>query len=185
MGERDRNGDPFEQKHKVVYRKKGQRALNARKRKRLFKIDIRKSREAGLNLQEEMFCRYYTSDTEFYGDGFNSCAAAFGFDIYDKREAASCKYKAAGLLRTQKILNRINELLQTVTLNNVHVDKQLGFLITQNSDFKSKLGAIKEYNKLNERVSERIKVDGPAPVTKIEIVSMRDLFGDDPDIFGE
>lgn len=181
---RKHTDDYFDVRPKVVYRKQGEKLLHPRKRKRLFKLDVRKSKDNKLTLQEEMFCRYYSSDTEFFGDGFQSCAAAFNYDIMDKSEALSCKYKAAGLLRSQRILKRINEFLRYVTLNDAHVDKQLGFLITQNADFGNKLGAIKEYNKLQQRITERIKIEeAPRQITKINIVSLRDLLGNDPEIF--
>jgi hypothetical protein len=48
----------------------------------------------------------------------------------------------------------INELLDKA-LNNAHVDKQLGFLITQMVDFSVKLGAIKEYIRLRERIEDK------------------------------
>jgi hypothetical protein len=52
-------------------------------------------------------------------------------------------------LRNVKVSERINELLEQGGLNDHFVDKQLSFLIAQHADFKSKLGAIREYNKFS------------------------------------
>lgn len=52
------------------------------------------------------------------------------------------------------LLAYINELLEVV-LNEAHVDKQLAFLITQNADFGAKLGAIREFNALRKRITQK------------------------------
>ncbi|MDF9749191.1 hypothetical protein M2428_000621 [Arthrobacter sp. ES3-54] len=55
-----------------------------------------------------------------------------------------------------KVAARINQLLDEAGLNDAHVDKQLLFLITQHADFTNKLGAIREYNKLKARITEKV-----------------------------
>ena len=54
------------------------------------------------------------------------------------------------------ILEYIDYLLELRGLNDPFVDKQLELLITQNADFKSKLGAIKEYNVLKSRITNKV-----------------------------
>lgn len=82
---------------------------------------------------------------------------------------------ACRLLLYPHVLNRINELLDERGLNDQNVDKQLLFLITQHKDFQSKLGAIKEYNKLKDRINEKLRLaneDG-SPLT-IKVISYKE-----------
>lgn len=127
---------------------------------------------AALNLKDEMFCRYFASPTEFYGNGVQSYAAAHDLQVnsfnYD-----SIKAMASNLLIRPVILERINQLLDKDGLNDEFVDKQLLFLVTQGVDFRSKLGAIREYNKLKARVADRLVIE--APVTTINVVPAKVL----------
>ncbi|NIT55190.1 MAG: hypothetical protein GWN00_02750 [Aliifodinibius sp.] len=50
----------------------------------------------------------------------------------------------------------INELLE-VALNEAHVDKQLAFLLTQNADLGVKLGAIREFNAVRQRITKKFE----------------------------
>jgi hypothetical protein len=123
-----------------------------------------------LNLQQEMFCQYFTSPTEFYGSGVQSYASAYNFDITNATSYNSAKSAAARLLTNVNVLARINSLLDISGFNDVHVDKQLLLLITQGADFNSKLGAIREYNKLKSRVTEKLDLtSGNMPITTINI----------------
>jgi hypothetical protein len=60
------------------------------------------------------------------------------------------------LLSNAKVCERINELLTDKGLNDQFVDKQLLFVITQHADFGSKVNAIKEYNKLKQRIIDKL-----------------------------
>jgi len=72
---------------------------------------------------------------------------------------------ASRLLTNVKILERINELLEKEGLNIPFVDKQLKFLITQHADFGTKLGAIREYNKIQKRITKKVDVtSGGKPI---------------------
>ena len=68
------------------------------------------------------------------------------------------------LLTDANILKRINKLLDNEVLNDSFVDKQLLLVITQNADMSSKVQAIKEYNKLKQRIEERIKMHSQVEV---------------------
>ena len=110
--------------------------------------------------QQEHFCILYASDKEFLGNGVQSYIEAYnikvgrgkGFTTYE-----TCKFMAHRLLKNPKILKRINEIFEGRGLNPAFVDKQLEFLITQSSEFRPKLGAIQEYNKLTKRTSDRVE----------------------------
>jgi hypothetical protein len=47
--------------------------------------------------------------------------------------------------------------LLDLSLNKAHVDKQLAFLITQNADFSAKMAAIREFNALRKRVTQKFE----------------------------
>lgn len=109
-----------------------------------------------LNQKQQLFCTLYASDREFFGNGVQSYIEA-----YDPARDNQFWYDAAcasasRLLRSAKVINEINRLLEVQGLNDVAVDKQLSFLIAQHADFKSKVSAIKEYNKLKQRIVDKI-----------------------------
>jgi len=106
----------------------------------------------GLNMQQELFCQYYVSPTEFYGNGVQSYAAAYNLDVTNPVNYANAKSRAHVLLTQDYILDRINDLIETTGFNDENADKQLYFLMSQSADFHAKLGAIKEYNKLKKRI---------------------------------
>lgn len=124
---------------------------------------------AKLTRDEERFCRIYSSATEFYGNGTQSYIEAYDVEIVretgkrpkiekGKRKQmtyGSVKVEAYRMLTDANILDRINDLLEEGGFNDVFVDKQLKFLLTQSADPKVKLGAIQEFNKLKQRIHEK------------------------------
>jgi len=118
-----------------------------------------KKKSAGdkLSLRDRKFCRLFTSDREFFGNGVQAYAEAFDKDINKKGQYNVCKTLASRLLTKVYILAYMNELLEGIGLNKAHVDKQLAFLITQNADFGAKLGAIKEFNALRKRITKKFE----------------------------
>ena len=116
-----------------------------------------KSAKESLNPRQQKFCELYANDREFFGNGIQSYADAYNCDLRKQggyRTAAA----ASRLLKNVKVLAYINEMLDLI-LNDVHVDKQLSFLITQNAELGTKLGAIKEYNALNERIKGKMHLN--------------------------
>lgn len=105
------------------------------------------------NLKHEKFCQLYTSQ-EFFGNGVHSYIEAYQIDMSKQGAYKSACANASRLLTKDKIIQRIDDLIIDGGLNDQYVDKQLLFLITQHADFKSKLGAIKEYNALKARTAK-------------------------------
>lgn len=130
--------------------------------------------EYNINLQMEMFCQYYTSPTEFFGNGVQSYAAAYNIDLTQPGAYKSCLASASNALTNRNILRRIDSLLQEGGLTDQFVDKQLLFLITQNADFNPKLGAIREYNKMKQRIVEKVEHTIAEPITRIELYDAED-----------
>lgn len=112
-------------------------------------------KETKLNLAQEEFCKLYSSEQEFFGNGVDSYVEAYDVDKTKPNWYDSAASSASRLLRNVKITTRINEILEQTGFNDAFIDKQLSFLVAQHSDFGSKLGAIKEYNKLKQRIIER------------------------------
>lgn len=113
-----------------------------------------------LNPNEEMFCQIYASDKEFFGNGVQSYIEAYNVSVGKGKGMKSyeyCKFRAHQLLTNKKILDRINEIFESNGLNDKFVDKQLEKLITQDAEFRPKLGAIQEYNKLKKRTSDQVQ----------------------------
>lgn len=121
--------------------------------------------KTGLTPQQEDFAKLYATEVEFFGNGVESY-----MEVYEIDKSKSNWYKtacsaASRLLRNVKVCQRINDLLEAGGLNDQFVDKQLGFLITQHSDFSNKLGAIKEYNQLKQRVMKKLDItSGGKPI---------------------
>jgi len=111
-----------------------------------------KREEKQLTLQQKRFAELYTSDTEFFGNGVKSYAEAYHIDLTKKNSYRGAQVNASKLLSNTIILNYMNKLLNDMGLNDVHVDKQLAFLLTQNAELGVKLGAIREFNKLRQRL---------------------------------
>lgn len=117
---------------------------------------ISKTTESGLNDKQERFCELYATEREFFGNGVETY-----IEVYDPDKTKPNWYKtscarASQLLSNIKVITRINDLLEINGLNDAFVDKQLHFLVTQHADFGNKLGAIKEYNKLKQRITDKI-----------------------------
>ncbi len=113
-----------------------------------------------LNPDQERFCQLYATDREFFGNGVESYLEAYEESIdrtkpnWYKTACAS----ASRLLSNAKVYTRINEIMEECGLNDIAVDRQLSFMIAQQADFTNKMAAIKEYNKLKQRIVDRMDV---------------------------
>lgn len=121
--------------------------------------------------QQERFCQLYASDHELFGNGVQSYIEAYEVKVGKGKGMTSyetCKYRAHKLLTNSKILRRINEIFEGRGLNDAFVDKQLEKLITQDAEFRPKLGAIQEYNKLKKRTVDTLQhVHAYADISKM------------------
>lgn len=141
-------------------KKKKAKKKPAKKKKAAKKKTTRKVKSPGLTLQRKKFAKLYTSDKEFFGNGVQSYAEAYNIDLTSKGSYKAAKTGAWRLLTNADLLAYMNELLVDMGLNNIHVDKQLAFLITQNAEFVVKMAAIREFNKLRQRIEEKTKIQG-------------------------
>ena len=121
------------------------------------KAQTKKGADFDLNPKQSYFCELYASSEEFFGNGVQSYIEA-----YEPRKVGnwynSARASASENLTKPNILAYIDYLLELRGLNDQYVDKQLEFLVTQHADFKAKLGAIKEYNALKNRIKRELDV---------------------------
>lgn len=106
--------------------------------------------------KQELFCTLYATDKEFFGNGTESYIEAYNIDLSRKGAYAGARASASRLLTNANILKRIDKLLEAGVLNDQFVDKQIAFLIAQNAELGTKLGAIKEYNALKKRITKKL-----------------------------
>lgn len=131
-----------------------------------------------LTQKQERFCQLYATDKEFFGNGVQAYIEAYDPDTKQKNWYKTACARASQLLSNVKVCNRINQILEESGFNDVAVDKQLAFLLTQHADLKSKLGAIKEYNKLKQRITEKTETAITInPITQLTAEELRKLAG--------
>jgi len=95
---------------------------------------------------------------QFMGNGVRCYEQAYNHPIKNKIDYAACMSRGNYLLKRPQMVLYLSELMSTYVLNEVAVDQQLKFLIMQGADLKAKLGAIREFNKLNNRIQDRLLV---------------------------
>ena len=118
-----------------------------------------------LNPQQERFCQLYATDKEFFGNGVETYLEVYEIDRHKPNWYDTACACASRLLSNAKVIDRINQLIEEGGLNDAFVDKQLRFLITQHADFRSKLGAIAEYNKIKQRIIKKFDLtSGGKPI---------------------
>ena len=117
-----------------------------------------KKNKNGLNQQQELFCRLYATEREFFGNGVQSYIEAYDFDMTKPTAHAVARAAASRLLTDVNICGRISQLLDLGGLNDQNVDKELLFVIKQYNDLSSKTAAIREYNKLKKRTDDKAQV---------------------------
>lgn len=117
---------------------------------------IENPKEDKLNIQQELFCQLYATDREFFGNGTQTYIEVYEPDQKKPNWYRGAQASASRLLSNVIICARINELLEMGGLNDAFVDKQLLYLIQQHEDKTAKVAAIREYNKLKSRVTEKI-----------------------------
>jgi len=123
-----------------------------------------------LNPNQRMFCEFYAKPGEYFGNGVVSYILAYKLDIplvgykalnddQQRRYNSACTL-ANHLLRNVKIKEKCNELLDSLIKDEV-VDRELVRVIVQNEELAPKVSAIKEYNLLKKRVSDKPALPSP------------------------
>lgn len=110
-----------------------------------------------LNKKQKEFCETYVS-AEFFGNGLETYSKVYKIDANTIEGRNVCKAAASRMLSKKYICDYINELLDREGLNDTFVDKQLLMVITQFSDLNAKMKAIEAYNKLKQRITDKVDV---------------------------
>ena len=102
------------------------------------------------------FCEYYASHPLYRGNGTYCYGLAYGFlqedgTFPDQKARDVCKSSASQFMAKPEITDAINAILDRMDLNPQAVDAQLAHLIHQHEDKGTKLGAIKEFNRMTNR----------------------------------
>jgi hypothetical protein len=137
-----------------------------------------------INAKRELFCRYYTQNSELFGNATLSYAEAFDYKldelsrddaIYDEvideetgavsqgklitpssydRAYHVCGVESSKLLKKPEIQQRVRTLLNELLKDEI-VDSELARLIQQDRDLPTKIRSIGEYNKLRGRIIDK------------------------------
>lgn len=123
-----------------------------------------------LTKKQELFCKLFATEREYFGNGTQAYAKAYNIDLSKRGKQSIAKSNASRLLTYDYITRYIDKLLDLGGLNDNRVDKELLFLIEQNANLHIKLGAIKEYNSLRKRIIKReeIKLDSEYNITDFQ-----------------
>lgn len=121
--------------------------------------------EETLNPKQLAFCELYASDSSCFGNWVASYLEVYDIDKSKPNWYKTACQAASRLLSNVKVYSKINSLLEEQGLNDQFVDKQLLFLISQQSDLTNKVQAIKEYNKLKKRITDKIETDSKIEIT--------------------
>lgn len=110
--------------------------------------------ETQLNPKQELFCQAYAGndDRDYFGNGTQAYIMAYDIDLSVKGAYEAARADASRLLTNGNILARIRNIMETNTLNDEMVDKQMNFWIHQHAYPMASIAAIKEYNKVKKRV---------------------------------
>lgn len=134
------------------------------------------------NINRELFCQLYSGKgaMEYFGNGLKSYAKAYGYEEkmnkaeeelviikYSKEDERkkkrqeilsmqnTCKSNANKLLTNTYVIKRCDELLYSL-YDERHMDKELAWAATQRKDVASKVAGIREFNRVKNRVDEKI-----------------------------
>lgn len=119
----------------------------------------------GLNIQQMQFCYYYVfgyecvkeEDNFRMGNGMRSYALAYGYKEIDDEVNDACRAKASLLLTKVNILKYIDKLLAENGFNDAIADSRLRDIMINGSNIES-VQAIREYNKLKQRIIDKMHV---------------------------
>lgn len=109
-----------------------------------------------LTFKQELFCKIFATSREFFGNGVQAYIEAYKPSQKGKSWYRSAQVCASRLLSNVIICQKIDSLLELGGLNDVSIDKHLLYVVTQYEDLNAKMKAIVEYNKLKQRVTNKV-----------------------------
>jgi len=151
------------------------------------------AKPALLKPQHELFCQLYVKNEELFGNATLCYAEAYNYKLdtlsheesrdefgqlieaseYD-RAYNTCSVDGSKLLRNAKVQERITKFLNEMLKDDI-VDAQLAKVILQNDKLEPKVSAIREYNKIRQRITEKVDVtSGGERVTGFQMIPPND-----------
>lgn len=151
------------------------------------------ARPAPLKPQHELFCQLYIKNEALFGNATLCYAEAYNYKLdtlshketrddednlieaseYD-RAYNVCSVQGHALLRMPKLQDRINRLLNEMLKDDI-VDAQLAKVILQDRKLDSKVAAIREYNKIRQRITEKVDLtSGGEKVQGFQLIAPHD-----------
>lgn len=142
------------------------------------------SKKTKLNAKELLFCYFYTQNSETFGNATRSYGEAYDYKLdtlshevirddetWDKEKGLAipgeileesdyqkacnvCAVEGARLLRSPKIQDKLTDLLNDLLIDRI-VDRELAKVIMQDTERPAKVAAIREYNKLKQRILDK------------------------------
>lgn len=126
-----------------------------------------------LTPKQELFCQLYAKPGEYFGNGTQAYAEAYGLDLDVRGMYGLARSGAYDNLTKPHLLARIRELMELGPLNNETVDRELAFVLQQNADLGAKMRAISEFNKLKKRVTDKLELAGAEGQAPVQLVVIR------------
>jgi len=121
-------------------------------KKKEVKAEVKK-----LTLKQELFCQLYATNLDYYGNWVQAYIEAYKIDLTKKWAYKTAQVSASQNLWKHMILERLRELGDEV-LNDAMIDKELAFVASQRSELWPKMKAINEYNKLKNRITDKLEI---------------------------
>lgn len=149
-----------------------------------------------LNACQEAFCNYYTGNDILFGNATLCYAEAYRYNLdmldhddakfvlvdkktgkqekiedssYDKAYNV-CSVSGFRLLRNPKIQTRINKILNEMMRDDI-VDTEIMHTIRQRTDYSAKMSAIKEYNKIKDRITSKTDITSGGEKLNLVLIS--------------
>lgn len=95
---------------------------------------------------------------EHRGNGIQSYAKVYNKNLSDKTDYNACRNGTNYILKKDNVIKLIDIFIFNEGLNQAMVDSHLLWLIQQQQDLHAKLGAIKEYNKIAGRITDKLDI---------------------------
>ncbi len=125
-----------------------------------------------LSPKEELFCQYYATSGQAFGNARLSYALAFNKPFNTRAQKSVCDTLSQRLFRKVLIYKHIETLLNKKIDDDI-VDKELAKVIQQNEELKAKVSAISEYNRVRGRITHKHKFEGISDETLAESLAQR------------
>lgn len=132
-----------------------------------------------INPERELFCDYYTRPGDTFGVATTSYANAYGYNLDElpkddeiwktlangkkekivrssyERSYSVCAMQGGRLLKDANVLARIQKM-RVEKMTDEFVDSELMKVITQDEEKTPKVAAIREFNRLSQRVTDKL-----------------------------